>query len=166
MIRLIDIYECIMQDPYSHDGVLATHKVLYDLLLERPREANISHGDMPSIEGHVLFVNSKPYECWYLIQDWPMTYEEAVFDKKVPEWTGTIYLTHKREIGIFVFKKHQRKGIATGAIEILLEKHPGDYLANIAPTNKASIKFFDGLGAKLIQHTYAVEDKNDHSGRD
>jgi len=155
-IRLIDVYESIMQDPVEETGVSRTHMVLYELLLERTPETNISHKGMPSLEGHVKFVDSMPYSKWYLIQDWPDTYEEAVFEKKRPEWTGSIYLTDRREVGIFVFKKRWRQGIGKAAIEELLQRHPGNLLANINPNNERSIQFFEELGAKHIQNTYEI----------
>ena len=111
-IRLIDVYESIMQDPVEETGVSRTHMVLYELLLERTPETNISHKGMPSLEG--------------------------------------------REVGIFIFKMWQRKGIGKAAIEELLQRHPGNLLANINPNNERSIQFFEELGAKHIQNTYEI----------
>lgn len=142
-VRLIDVYESIMQDPVNETGVSRTHMVLYELLLERTPETNISHKGMPSLEGHVKFVDSMPYSKWYLIQT-----DDA--------YAGAIYLTDRREVGIFIFKLWQRKGIGKAAIEELLRRHPGNLLANIAPQNERSIQFFEELGAKHIQNTYEI----------
>jgi len=118
-------------------------KVLYELLEERTPDQSISHKETPTFEEHEFFVNSNPYLVWYFIEH----------DKVI---MGSIYLTNNREIGIFIFKKHKSKGFGKVAVEALMEKHPGKFLANIAPTNKESIQFFEGLDFKLIQKTYCV----------
>jgi hypothetical protein len=43
--------------------------VLHQLLEERDDTANISHKAMPSWDEHVRFVESKPYQAWYFIED-------------------------------------------------------------------------------------------------
>lgn len=159
-IRLVDVYECLMQDYLPPDGITDTEMVLYELLKERPDIANISHQKMPSLAEHCEFVRSNPYQKWYLIQEWPETYEEAVFEKLRPRWVGSIYLTHKREVGIFVFKGFQKKGVGKRAIELLEQENPGKLYANIAPSNQASIAFFEGLGFNHIQNTYLRDDRS------
>jgi hypothetical protein len=64
------------------------YEFLYDLLLQRNPDANISHKKMPTYEEHVNFVKSSPYSKWYIIE---------VDGKRA----GTIYLTKQNEIGIF-----------------------------------------------------------------
>jgi len=118
-------------------------KVLYELLKERTPEQSISHKKMPTFEEHETFINSNPYLVWYFIEH----------DKVV---MGTIYLTNNREIGIFIFKRHQAKGFGKVAVEALMVKHPGKFLSNISPINKESIQFFEGLGFELVQQTYSV----------
>jgi RimJ/RimL family protein N-acetyltransferase len=113
---------------------------LYALLQERPSVANISHKIMPSFVEHSLFVRSNPYREWYSIY----------CDN---DWVGSVYVTHHNEIGIGVLHKYQRKGIASTVIKQILNAH-GEYLANINPHNKASIKLFESLGFKHIQNTY------------
>jgi RimJ/RimL family protein N-acetyltransferase len=134
-MRLVDIYA----------GGLSQHTidVLYKLLAERPPEANISHRDMPTLEQHRQFVTRRPYEAWYFIE-------------ATPGIVGAVYLTHAREIGIFIFAQHQRRGYATLAIEALRRLHPGPLLANVAPGNDRSHEFFFKLGARLIQQTYEL----------
>lgn len=154
MTRIINIYEIMMQDPWSGGEATLTENILYDLLTERPAEANISHKRMPTMEEHCAFVRSNPYEQWYLIQDWPTTYEESVFEEKRPAWVGSAYLTKQREVGIFIFNEHKRKGFGKQALELLMAQNPGDIYANISPTNKDSIHFFQSLGFKHIQNTY------------
>ena len=68
------------------------HVFLYELLLEREPIMNINHKKMPSFTEHVNFILSKPYAKWYTI---------VINDTKI----GTVYLTHRDEIGIFIKKK-------------------------------------------------------------
>lgn len=119
------------------------HELLYRLLAERGDEVNISHQEMPSLSQHILFVESMPYEAWYFICD--------------PEPVGACYLSRMNEIGVFVFGEHQKKGYARQAVQAIIAKHgPGRYLANISPRNEGSKFLFNGLGFKVIQHTYEM----------
>ena len=118
---------------------------LYELLKERDSRANISHKKMPNFAQHVKFVLSKPYAKWYVIVECEKN-------------AGSIYLTKDNEIGIFLKKDVQCKGIGFNALKLLMEKNPRDrYLANVNPKNKKSIQFFKNNGFKLIQHTYELE---------
>lgn len=118
---------------------------LYELLKERDSRANISHKKMPNFAQHVKFVLSKPYTKWYVIVE---------CKKNV----GSVYLTKDNEIGIFLKKDLQGKGIGMNVLKLLMEKNPrARYLANINPKNKKSIQFFKNNGFKLIQHTYELE---------
>ncbi len=118
---------------------------LYDLLKERDPKANISHKKMPSFTQHEKFVNSKPYSKWYVII-------------KSKEDIGSIYLTKDNEIGIFIKKKIQNKGIGFNALTLMIKKNPRSrYLANVNPKNKKSSMFFKKNGFRLIQHTYELE---------
>ena len=122
---------------------------LYNLLLERDSRANISHKKMPSLDEHTHFVLSKPYTKWYVID---------LEGKKV----GSIYLSKQNEIGIFLKKNIQGKGIGKYALEMLKKRNPRKrFLANVNPKNKNSAKFFRQNGFKLIQHTYELEERND-----
>ncbi len=132
-MRLVDVY------------AVDSSKVLYELLKERPANANISHTAMPSWMAHIFFVSKMPYAAWYLI----MASETS------PEVLGSIYLTKANEIGIFIFKRHQGMGHAGGAIKELMRLHPRErYLANIAPSNQPSLGLFKHLGFEKIQETY------------
>jgi RimJ/RimL family protein N-acetyltransferase len=118
---------------------------LYELLKERDPRANISHKKMPSFKQHVKFVLSKPYSKWYVIVE---SEKEA----------GSVYLTKNNEIGIFIKKNMQNRGIGFKALRLLVKMNPRiRYLANVSPKNKKSIQFFKNNGFKLIQHTYALE---------
>jgi len=118
---------------------------LYELLKERESTTNISHKKMPNFEQHTKFVLSKPYSKWYIINE----------SKKD---AGSIYLTKNNEIGIFILKKYQSKGLGFQALALMIKKHPqSQYLANINPKNKKSIQFFKQNGFELIQHTYELQ---------
>jgi RimJ/RimL family protein N-acetyltransferase len=126
--------------------------LLWQLLLERPAAANISHQKMPTWEEHTAFVASKPYRVWYAIEKSVPPILEPILEKVA---RGAIYLTKQNEIGIAIRKVFQRQGYAREAIQILMKHHgPGPYKANIAPRNAASIALFTGLGARHIQNTY------------
>lgn len=115
---------------------------LYELLSERDPRANISHRKMPTYEEHVKFIMSSPYSKWYIIY-----YNNGK--------SGSIYLSKQNEIGIFIKKDMQGKGIGTGALKLIMKKNVSKrYLANISPKNKKSIEFFKKNGFKLLQYTY------------
>ncbi len=117
-------------------------RFLYEILSERDSVANISHKKMPTYDEHVRFVMSKPYLRWYVVY----------YNGKK---SGSVYLTKQNEIGIFVKKELQGKGIGSRILELIIEKNgPGRYLANISPKNKKSIEFFKNQRFNLIQYTY------------
>ena len=124
------------------------HRFLFELLEQRQLFANISHKKMPTWDEHVEFVKSKPYLKWYIIY----SKEEKI---------GTISLTFENEIGIFIKKGTEGKGIGSHALKMLIEKKSNlRYLANINPKNKESIKFFKKNRFKLIQYTYEITNSN------
>jgi RimJ/RimL family protein N-acetyltransferase len=117
---------------------------LYELLSERDPKTFISHKKMPTWEEHVKFVKSKPYAKWYIIESGT---------KKI----GTILLTFQNEVGIFIKKGTQHKGLGTRALKMLIAENTNlRYLANISPKNKESERFFKKNGFKLIQYTYEI----------
>lgn len=138
MIRLVDVYD-------GGEAPQQTVDILYRLLAERPPEAAISHRRMPSLEQHRAFVDSRPYEAWYLLEATPPM-----------GVVGSIYLTKAREVGIFISAGRQGKGYGREAIARLREAHPGRLLANVAPGNHRSIQFFKKMGARHIQNTYEL----------
>lgn len=140
-MRLIDVY--------AHPDAL---ELLYELLQERPAEANISHRSLPTFEQHRQFVTRRPYEAWYLIE---VGDPLAAIAGSVAI-AGAVYLTKAREVGIFIFQAHLRNGYAAAGISLLREKHPGKLLANVAPGNQASHALFLKLGGRVIQHTYEL----------
>lgn len=119
-------------------------EVLFRLLAEREPHENISHKIMPTWRQHCAFMSRHPYRDWYLIE------VEGKF-------VGSIYVTGKSEVGLFIFKAHRRNGYGSQAFAELRKHHPERLLANIAPTNTLSQSFFKKHGFKLIQETYIVE---------
>ncbi len=118
---------------------------LYELLSERQKSVNISHKKMPTFKQHIKFITSKPYSKWYII-------------KNHNQNIGSIYLSKQDEIGIFIKKEFQNKGLGMEAMKLLIEKNPRRrYLANVNPKNLKSAKFFKKFDFKLIQHTYELE---------
>ena len=115
-------------------------EVLYALLGEREPYQAISHKTMPTRGEHQSFVGSVPYAAWYLI-------------KVDGEDVGAVYLTHKREVGLFIFKAHQSKGYGSKALALVREKHPGTMYANISVRNPSSKAFFERHGFTHIQNT-------------
>jgi len=130
-MKLVDVYTCP-----------AAAFILFNLLAEREPHQNISHKKMPTMDEHMAFVYKKPYPHWYLIETGGII-------------AGATYLTEAREVGIFIFREHQRKGIARRALALLADTHPGPMMATINPKNAASITLFEGLGFAHIQNTYA-----------
>lgn len=117
---------------------------LYELLAKRGPTVNISHKKMPTYEEHVDFVMSKPYSKWYIV---------LVNDIKA----GTVYLTHKNEVGIFIRNEFQGKRIGHKALRLLIQKNPHRiYYANINPQNRKSIRFFKNNGFRPMQYTYEL----------
>ena len=136
-----------IQDIYTFPNHL---DILYEILLEREPGQSISHTKMPTREEHKGFVDRIhklghcPYKAWYFIQ------------QAGGEIVGTVYLTNEREIGVTIFKRYHRRGYGKSAVQILMAKHPGEFLANINPANQKSIEFFEKIGFNHIQNTYKL----------
>ncbi len=141
-MKLVSLYGDALGDI---DGKALAANTLYQLLEERDETVNISHRKMPAWDDHVRFIESKPYEAWYLIDDGG-------------EFVGAAYLTKQDEIGVSILKKHQGKRIGKEAVLLLMQAHPkARYLANINPQNKKSISLFAKLGFRHIQNTYEYQ---------
>lgn len=136
---------------------------LWQLLLERSRspEMNISHQKMPSMREHVAYVDNYPYRAWYAI--WLQG-----------ERIGTVSLSHRNEIGIYITPEHRGSGWGRQAVKRLLHQHlplpenpgrcPGYFVANVNPANTASIALFESLGATHIQSTYRMPQPGEDHG--
>jgi len=117
---------------------------LYELLLERDPNSNISHKHMPSFLQHKKFIKTKPYSYWYVI----------IFNNKK---IGSIYLTKINEIGLHMKKDFESKELEKTILKVLFEKHPKKrFLVNVNPKNKKRIHFLKHNGFNLIQHTYEL----------
>ena len=120
-------------------------KFLYQHLKERDPITRISHKKMPTFSQHEKFVLSHPYTKWYII------FQK---NKKI----GSVYLTEMNEIGLFLKKDVQGKGLGQKSLELLMKLNPRNrYLANVNQNNKNSIKFFKKNKFKQIQNTYELE---------
>ena len=131
---------------YGHpDGA----KILYEALKAREgaTHINISHnGKTPPWREHLRFFRSKPYRVWFVI----VTDDE--------QSAGTIYLSKQDEIGVFIFERFRGRGLGSAAVRELMERTPRRrYVANINPKNEESIRFFERMGFKHVQNTYARE---------
>ena len=123
----------------------------WQLLLERPTEANISHSILPTPDEHEDFVAHHPYRVWLVI---------AVDGVSV----GALYLTMMNEVGIAILAAHRRKGYGTAAVRKIIDAWPPlakqtgvrneHYIAHVAPENVKSMKMFTQMGARLLNLTY------------
>lgn len=120
----------------------------YELLKERMTSTviNISHTKMPTWEEHVdHLINNNQYKDYFFIK------ENGVR-------VGICYITNKNEIGIFISRVHQKKGIGVKALQYIIHFYGDKNLyANINPLNVVSQKVFENLGAELIQYTYIIK---------
>ena len=117
-------------------------EVLLKILSERKPFQSISHKTMPTWEEHCQFVDSHPYQHWYVIM--------------VNGDVGTVYLTEQREVGVFISEAFRGRGYAEAAVRMLVEQHPGRILANVNPDNTASMLLWEKLGGEVLQMTYEV----------
>lgn len=130
-MKLVSVYEDLRRCRMA--AFEGNCRLLYQLLQERKPEESISHKEMPTWEEHCTFVMSQPYLGWYLA--W-------VNDKVV----GACYLTHQREIGVSILLSERGHGYGVDAVQCLIAKFPGRFLANINPANSASLMMFRKLG--------------------
>jgi GNAT superfamily N-acetyltransferase len=118
---------------------------LYRQLKARPAHVNISHRAMPTYAAHVAFCKGHPY-AWWAVARQGRTH------------VGHVYVTRAGEVGLFVAAGHQRKGIGSQMLReaerLAFENGHNHVLANVAPGNEVSQRFFRGRGYKLIQLTY------------
>ena len=113
---------------------------LYELLKERKSWQNISHVEVPSYEDHKKFVYSEPYEAWYLIEDGGIH-------------RGSIYITDRREVGLFLCERFVGMGYGTQALDFMEKTHGLPLYANVSLRNAQSMAFFVRKGYELLQAT-------------
>ncbi len=121
-------------------------KILYQLLKERKPWMNINHEKLPSYKAHQAFVKRKPYAGWFFIQAGHTRVGSILLDSRMGS----------HEIGVFIFKKYQKKGYAKKALKLLMDKYKTirRFVCYINPKNTGSIAFFEKAGFKHIQNTY------------
>lgn len=144
-MELIDVYS-------RRDAVLQ----LWQLLGERGVDDSISHRAMPGWDQHRTYVESRPYRVWKLI----------LVDGRV---AGTVYATHRNEVGVQISHACRGQGYSRQALEALMASmepleaipgvRPGEWIANINPRNRVSIGLFKSMGFKHVQNTYALRDR-------
>ncbi len=142
-MRLVDVYS---------ENV--SEAVLYWLMFERPQESFISHQKLPTQEQHAAFVRGRPFRYWYLLQE-------------METYVGAIECTDRNEVGVAVFKTHQRKGCAREALKLFFATHEplpaipavrnGNWLANIRIDNESSKAFFRSIGFSPLQETWVQQ---------
>lgn len=137
------------------DRAEAVH-ITYQLLIERPPEANITHQRFVGLSDHEDFFDNHPYRHWFLL----MTDDTSNPKKDAEVCVGSLYITADDEIGIFILQEHQRRGYARESLLQAITHHKprhGDrFKANINPRNQASIDLFKSIGSFHIQNTYAL----------
>lgn len=122
VLKLRSVYEPELTDD--------TLRFLYNLLSERDETTNISHREMPKWEHHVQFVALRPYREWWIVE-------------RNGERIGAAYLSLMNEIGIFLLKAYQGKGIGPQVIRRIVDAYGReDLIANINPKNGRSKRMF------------------------
>lgn len=140
MLKLRSIYS-----PHTPIDVL---EFLYSLLAERDATTNISHRRMPTFDRHADFVASRPYREWWTIED------DGIL-------VGAAYLSDQNEIGIFLSRPYQGRGIGPRVIDMIISRHKHeDLLANVNPENARSEKMFMSKGFGLLQKTFVRRASN------
>lgn len=132
-------------------GIKEHAEFLFKILNEREPKNNISNITKTTWREHLKFLDSHPYSDWYII-------------KSNEEFVGSLYLTHRNEIGIFVRSGYRRKGIGTKAIDLLMKQNPRRfYYGNVNPDNEILVKFFHKIfspkGFKLVELCYELRGK-------
>lgn len=166
MIKLLNVYEQGRIRP----GAI---EFLYNLLEERPAQANISHAEMPTLAQHRAFMVRRPYRLWYLIEAQDIVAQPPEKPEQIlwHGWVGAVAATHLNEVGISILAAHRGKGYGSAAVQALIEAHRpldpdaahrrGRWVANVAPENAPSLRMFEKLGSRLIQHTYELPPRGD-----
>lgn len=124
----------------------STHcQFLYEMMRERLDEpqTNISHKALPSWEEHMAFMRSNPYMAWFVV----------TMDG-LP--VGATYLTRQREIGLYICRDFREQGVGREVVTEMRARFPGPILANVNPENVKARQFWERMGGKLLQVTYAL----------
>lgn len=142
-------------------------QILHELLSERPQRSWISHQGLPTIEEHAAFVASHPFRYWYLIRGNILEPAEST-GAVITHWVGALECTDRNEIGVSIFKRYQRQGFGTAALQEFMRLNEplpaipairnGKWLVNIGRHNDGSKQFFRKLGFAPIQETWVAHD--------
>lgn len=124
---------------------------LWDLLLERKPHQNISHSEMPSWVDHCKFVDSEPYDGWWLIDDGGII-------------RGSVYFTEQREVGINIFEKYEGMGYREDALKFIEDHYGLPIHANISVRNAQLMAFFVERGYEFLQVTFRKSRDNSRGG--
>ena len=130
---------------------------LFDLLSKRDAYVNISHDPdhMPTWDEHVDFVCRMPYRKWWVI----MAKVRMSKDSYQTAQIGAAYLSKQNEIGIQIIREHRRKGFGRETLIEIKKMFEGERLLwNTNPLNTESKKLVEGVGGRVIQHTYEIKD--------
>lgn len=128
-------------DPSNDEHIIMLREYLSSRLIEP--HSNISHRSMPTAREHAAFVRSRPYDAWWLIR-----HRKA--------WVGATYVTKAREIGIYILPFARSAGVGSKVVAEVRRRFPGPILANVNPENVKARQFWERMGGKLLQVTYAL----------
>lgn len=152
ILTLEDVYEEETGEP-RRAAMTELWKLMESRLTDNDKHTNISHRQMPTWEEHERYVTKRPYVCWYL-------------GRVAGATAGAVHITQSNEIGIVVTRDLRRCGFAQSMLVELFKRHkplpeikgkrPAHFVANIVPSNTASIRLFEKFGARHLQNTYEL----------
>lgn len=130
------------------------YKLMQQRLEEHDAHTNISHRQMPSFSAHAAYVEGHPNAAWYIPRN------------EAGTMLGSVHATKNNEIGIVIAKEYRRQGYAAAVLRAFFNQHTplpaekgkrsGHWIANIVPSNEASIRLFARFNATHIQNTYEL----------
>ena len=145
----------ITVDPNNKEHV----DLLYELLKARPAKANVSHKKMPTREQHEKFVRNHPYHDWCLIE-----IGGSAWDPISETIIGSTFISAPAkpsvvgdELHVELFQGYNGYAYGEHALKLMMQKHPrARLIANVAPTNYASMALFAKLGFTECQRTFEL----------
>ena len=141
-------------------------RFLWRLLRTRPAIARVSHDGKTTWKEHKEFVEWHPYLDWSLIEVGKTGYWWN--RRRWSRFAGACFISLPAErsvvgdeLHVELLPKYQGRGLAEQALRGMMKRHPRRrYIANVAPTNIASLLFFDRMGFRLCQYTLERIDPN------
>jgi RimJ/RimL family protein N-acetyltransferase len=110
---------------------------LYDMLKERDTTINVTHERLPTFNEHKNFLNSQPYDAWYIIE----------LESKM---VGNIWIDNQNRIGFFVKNQYKGFGLIVPAFHELKRIHRrSNYFGKVNPKNFESQKLLKHLNFVL-----------------